>query len=79
MWQKIKGEPVLFQGMIQALLALLIAFGLKLDVKETGAILAFTAAVLSFATRQVVTPTASPKDSSGRRLVPEAANAAAAD
>ena len=79
MWQKIKGEPVLFQGLIQALLALLIAFGLKLDVKETGAILALTAAVLSFATRQVVTPTANPKDSNGTRLVPQAANAAAAD
>ncbi len=79
MWQKIKQEPVLFQGLIQALLALLIAFGLKLEPGKMGAILAFSAAVLSFLTRQVVTPSANPRAKDGTQLVPKVLGAAAAD
>ncbi len=77
MWQKIKEEPVLFQGLLQAFLALLMAFGLKLDATKIGAILAFSAAVLSFVTRQVVTPTANPRASDGTKLVPQTSGMAA--
>lgn len=54
----IKSEPVLFQGVIQAGLALAVAFGSNLDAVQTGSILAFSAAILSFATRRQVTPLA---------------------
>lgn len=77
MWRKIKEGPVLFQGLVQAALALGMAFDLKLDAATIGAIMAFSAAVLSFLTRQVVTPTANPKTQDGTKLVPQAAGMAA--
>jgi hypothetical protein len=79
MWQKIKEEPVFFQGLVQALLGLLIAFGLKLDPGKMAAILTFSAAGLTFLTRQAVTPTANPRAQDGTQLVPKALGAAAAD
>ena len=68
LWDQIRQEPVLFQGVIQALIALGTAFGLQLDASKVGAITAATAAVLSFLTRQVVTPIANPKDANGNPL-----------
>jgi hypothetical protein len=56
MWQRIKEEPVYIQGIIQAALALGISFRLHLSPEQVGAILALTAAVLSFLTRKKVTP-----------------------
>jgi len=53
-----KREPVLLMGVIQTALGLLIAFGLHLSVEQIGALLATTAAVLSFLTRRLVEPTA---------------------
>lgn len=47
MWNLIKGEPVLLQGVIQTGLALVAAFGVTIDPKPMGTILAFTAAILS--------------------------------
>ena len=65
----VKQEPVMFQAVIQAALALALSFGLKLSPGQVGAVLAFTAAVLSFWTRTQVTPTTNPKDAEGSSLV----------
>jgi len=70
--ERIKEEPVAFQGLIQAGLAVFVAFGLKLDGKEMGALLALSAAILTFAARTQVTPIANPKTGEGSRLVPTA-------
>lgn len=69
MFNPIKNEPVFVQGLIQAALALAIAFGLKLSPGQIGAILAFTAALLSLITRSVVTPIANPKANDGTPLL----------
>jgi hypothetical protein len=61
MWQLIKEEPVSTQGIIQAAPALATSFGLGLSSSQMGAILAVTAAILTFLTRQQVTPLANPK------------------
>lgn len=58
MIEKIKAEPALVSGAIQALLGLLLAFGVNLSNEQTGAILAVTAAVLALITRATVTPLA---------------------
>lgn len=50
-------EPVLTQGVVQAVLGLVLAFGVGLSAEQCGAILATSAAVLSLITRTVVTPT----------------------
>jgi len=51
-------EPALILGAVQAILALALAFGLRLSVEQTGAILAATAAVLAVVTRSQVSPVA---------------------
>lgn len=56
-----KREPVLVMGAIQAIIGLLVAFGLELTVEQVGAILVFGAAVLSIATRRYVAPTVTPR------------------
>jgi hypothetical protein len=68
MWNLIKGEPVLFQGVIQAALALAVAFGSGLSSVQIGAILAFSAAVLSWVTRSQVTPLAKVPGNGGKPL-----------
>jgi hypothetical protein len=55
--QTIRREPALVAGFLQALLALLLAFGVPLTTEQTGAILALSAAVLAFVVRRKVTPT----------------------
>ncbi len=52
---RIKQEPVAFQAVIQMGLAMFVSFGLGLSGEQTGAIMAFTAAILAFFTRQHVT------------------------
>jgi hypothetical protein len=52
----LRSEPVAAQGMMQTTLALVCAFGLGLTAYQIGAILAFSAAVLTFVTRRLVTP-----------------------
>ena len=69
--KQIREEPVLFQGLIQALLAVLVSFGLKLDASQVGGLLALSAALLSFWTRTQVTPILNPKTNDGQRLVTE--------
>lgn len=54
-------EPALLLGLVQAALALLLAFGLDLSPEQQGTILALTAAVLAVVTRQQVTPLADPR------------------
>ncbi len=71
MTKRIREEPVLFQGLIQTALALAVSFGLQLTPNQIGAILALTAAALSFWTRTMVTPVANPKTSDGTQLVPQ--------
>ena len=66
--ERIQKEPVLFQGVIQTTLALGTSFGLGLSVSQVGAITAVAAAILSFITRQNVTPIANPKDNAGNQL-----------
>lgn len=52
-----KAEPVAFQGVIQAGLALLIGFGLvSLTNEQIGLALAFSAALLGLLARRAVTP-----------------------
>ena len=49
-------EPALIIGAIQAVLALVIAFGLDLSPEQVGAILAASSAVLALVTRANVSP-----------------------
>jgi hypothetical protein len=60
MIDRIRNEPALIAGLVQAVLGLLLAFGLKLSIEQVGAIMAVTAAVLAFVVRSVVTPTNAP-------------------
>lgn len=60
-WRLVRKEPVMFQGVLQASIALLAAFGMSMSVEQVGAVLAFTAAVLTFVTRSQVTPVADPR------------------
>lgn len=73
MWlfKQIRQEPVLFQGLVQALFPVLVAFGvLQLQESQLGVLYAFTAALLSFLTRTQVTPLSNPRDDAGNRLAP---------
>lgn len=59
LWQLINQEPVAFQGLIQASLALAVSFGTALSSGQVGAILGFSAAVLAVLTRSRVSPVVS--------------------
>lgn len=50
-------EPALILGLVQTVLALVLAFGVELSTEQTGTILAVTAAFLAVVTRSKVTPT----------------------
>jgi hypothetical protein len=50
-----KAEPAAILGALQAILALVIAFGLDLSTGQVGAVLAASAAVLALVTRSQVT------------------------
>ena len=50
-------EPALFLGVVQAVLALLLAFGVDLTAEQVGCIMAASAAVLSLVVRAKVSPT----------------------
>lgn len=56
MLDKIRNEPVLITGLVQAALALAVTFGLGVSEEQVGAILAVTAAVLALVARSRVTP-----------------------
>jgi membrane protein implicated in regulation of membrane protease activity len=57
-----KREPALILGVVQAIIALALAFGFNLSTEQVGAILAVTAAVLAVITRSQVTPVERPAD-----------------
>lgn len=50
-------EPALILGVVQAVLALALSFGLDLSSDQMGAILAVTAAILALVVRAKVAPT----------------------
>lgn len=52
----LKREPAAIAGFVQASLALLMAFGVKLTIEQTGAVLALTAALLGLLVRARVFP-----------------------
>ena len=49
-------EPAMWYGLVNAAIALLLAFGIKLDEAQIGAILAVVNIILALATRQAVVP-----------------------
>lgn len=55
----LKSEIVLLMALVQAVLALVIAFGVNLTADQTGAILAVSAAILGVLTRSQVSPKSS--------------------
>ena len=55
---RVRREPALVSGLVTAVVALAVAFGLDLTEEQVGAIMAVTAAVLALVVRQKVTPTA---------------------
>ena len=57
-WQRIQDEPAMTLAVIQAAIALFVAFGLNLSGDQVGAIVAVTAAFLGWVTRSQVTPVA---------------------
>ena len=56
MLERIKDEPAVVAGLVQAVLALLVAFGLELTDGQVAAILGVTGAVLALIVRQKVVP-----------------------
>lgn len=56
MVEKLKNEPALVAGFVQALIAAAVAFGLNLSDGQVAALLALTAAVLAVVCRSQVTP-----------------------
>lgn len=49
-------EPVMVMALIQSALALVMSFGVGLDVQQVGSIMAFSAAMVGFITRSQVSP-----------------------
>ena len=58
----LRSEPALIIGLVQAALALAVAFGLNLSPGQVGAVTAFAAAVLALVVRQAVVSPASALD-----------------
>jgi hypothetical protein len=60
----IEQEPVMFQGVIQTFIPVIVALGLvSLSGESVSAIFACTAAILTFVTRKQVAPVARSRDS----------------
>ena len=59
LWKLVNQEPVAFQALIQASLALAVSFGTALSSGQVGAILGFSAAALAVLTRSRVSPVVS--------------------
>lgn len=52
----ISNEPILITGFVEALIVLLVAFGLELSPEQIGAILGFVTIITSVIGRAFVTP-----------------------
>ncbi len=73
----IKARPVLFWGslttLVEAVIGLLLVFGLDLEPEQVGGIMLFLAALgtmFVFIMQGLVTPTDNPKDDAGNPLTP---------
>ena len=56
MTTRLRNEPALIVGFVQAVLALAVSFGLNLDGTQVGAIVAFATATTTVFLRQQVSP-----------------------
>ena len=52
----IRSEPALFIGLVGAVVALVVTFGLKLSADQIGAIMTAVAALMAIVTRSQVSP-----------------------
>lgn len=59
---RVRREPALVSGLVTAVIALAVAFGLDLSEEQVGSILAVVAAVMALVVRQQVTPTSGGTD-----------------
>jgi diacylglycerol kinase len=55
-WNLWGREPAMIVALVQAVIVLAVAFGLRLEPEQTAAILALTAIVLGLITRSQVSP-----------------------
>lgn len=67
MLERIKNEPVAVTAIIEAALALALAFGADLTGEQVATVVAFATLVLAFVARQQVTPTRAPALDDGHR------------
>jgi len=56
----VRAQPVYTMGLVQAAIGLATAFGLGWTGQQIGAVMIFSAAVLTFITQKIVTPVAAP-------------------
>ncbi len=54
MWERLKNEPAVLFSFVEALIALLIAFGLELTGEQTAAVVAVIAVLTGVGVRQTV-------------------------
>jgi len=57
LWRRIQDEPALAYQLVNALVLLLVGFGLDWTGEQVALVGTFTAALLGFLTRKAVTPT----------------------
>lgn len=55
--ERMKNEPVAVMSIIEAILAVVVVFGLALTTAQVAAVLGLAGAILTFIARQQVTPT----------------------
>jgi hypothetical protein len=68
----IRREPVLSQGVVQAVVACAAAFGLPMSPQQLGTVLALSAASMALLARSHTTSVARPRSRGGADLVPTA-------
>ena len=59
---RVRREPALVSGLVTAVIALAVSFGLDLTEEQVGSIQAVVAAVMALVVRQQVTPTSDGTD-----------------
>jgi hypothetical protein len=62
---RLKNEPAMLLGLVQAVLAVAVSFGFKLSPEQVGALVALSAAGSAFLVRQQVSPVANPASTVG--------------
>jgi hypothetical protein len=66
--ERIRAEPVIAVTLVQSVITLVVAFGLKLTPEQIGGILLVTNAILNIIARQGVTPTSAPTLAEGTEV-----------